>query len=291
MCRACEPSKAVKMGEKVVQFLVDHHELPAFKKQDDKVKEAEERLANRLINMQAGLEQAFIDELRTNGLLPENDEERKRLIARIMDTSFENMKEAIVDEGLDIAEVGRQMTFDDFASQGLSLEFTSFSEEVKDELYDKIYEFSDDTFSRIKGDFRKTLAEGYAEGLGIDDIADELGKDFDNLRNGRLQTIARTEIQGAQNEGSHRTMQEHNVEFEQWLTVNDDRVRDDGEVSHVILHGEVVRVGEAFSNGLMYPGDRSGVIGEWINCRCRVRPYLPKEDEHITSTPYFPNAA
>jgi len=41
-----------------------------------------------------------------------------------------------------------------------------------------------------------------------------------------------------------------------------------------------VRVGEPFSNGLYYPGDRSGgdgTIREWINCRCRLVPFLMPE--------------
>jgi hypothetical protein len=40
------------------------------------------------------------------------------------------------------------------------------------------------------------------------------------------------------------------------------------------MHGQIVRVGDQFSNGLRYPGDRTGEIAEWINCRCTTVPFI-----------------
>ena len=175
--------------------------------------------------------------------------------------------------------------------QGIQATVSAFSERVKNKLKEKIYTFSQDTFQRIKGDFKTTLSQAYQEGVGIDETARRLREDFKNLRDHRLRTIARTEIQSAQNEGTNETMRELGVRYKQWLTVGDSNVRGNhprDEYDHISLHGEVVQYDEPFSNGLMFPGDRTGDIGDWINCRCRMRPYIPRKDENILTTPYYP---
>ncbi|MDZ5782102.1 phage head morphogenesis protein [Marinococcus luteus] len=281
-------STASQMLAPVKKFLVYHCELPAFTKGDQMVEDAEEALQNKLNRLQDGLEAMFIQVIRDEGILPSDVDAQRAIVARVLDEPFENMKETIADDSVEVAELGRQMAFDDFRSFGIDFSSTDFSEEVRDQLRNQVYEFSTDTFERIQGDFQETLAKGYADGKGIDDIADDLSKDFRSLRESRLALIARNEVQGAQNEGSHRTMEEYEIEYEQWLSVGDTRVRDTNEASHVDMHGEVVEVGEDFSNGLRYPGDRRGAKAEYMNCRCRARPYIPREDEHITSTPYYP---
>ncbi|WP_297981539.1 phage minor head protein [uncultured Methanobrevibacter sp.] len=82
--------------------------------------------------------------------------------------------------------------------------------------------------------------------------------------------IARTEINSPQNEGAFSVYDELGVEYHMWWTGQDNRVRD----SHAPLHGHIVAVGNTFSNGLLFPGDKSGPIKEWINCRCTTLPYI-----------------
>lgn len=280
-----------KMNYKVVEFLSEHGNMPAIKKVDDRILKAENRLNNKLLKLQAGIEAEFIRALRERGYIPSNLREQKRFVSRIFEIPFRDMRTVIADESVKGAELGRQLTFEDLLETGFKIDFKQFSDEVRKKLWEKVYEFSADTFSRIEGDFIKTLATGYEEGLGIDDVARNLRQDFKNLRDYRLRTIARTEIQGAQNEGSHETMREYGVRYKQWLTVGDDRVRGNDphdEYDHIYLHGQVVEFDEPYSNGMMYPGDRSGDIGDWINCRCRERPYIPRKGEIILTTPYYP---
>lgn len=56
-----------------------------------------------------------------------------------------------------------------------------------------------------------------------------------------------------------------------WDTQQDNRVRE----SHEPMNGQVRRWDEPFITGdgnyLMYPGDTSAPIKEWINCRCNLR--------------------
>ena len=280
-----------KMNYKVVEFLSKHGNMPAIKKVDERILKAEERLNNKLLKLQAGVEAEFIRALRERGYIPSNLREQKRFVSRIFEIPFREMRTVIADESVESAELGRQLTFEDLLESGFKIDFKQFSDEIRKKLWEKAYEFSADTFSRIEGDFVKTLATGYEEGLGIDEVARNLRQDFKKLRDYRLRTIARTEIQGAQNEGSHETMREYGVRYKQWLTVGDDRVRGNDphdEYDHIHLHGQVVEFDEPYSNGMMYPGDRSGDIGDWINCRCRERPYIPRKGEIILTTPYYP---
>ncbi|MGP4041905.1 phage head morphogenesis protein [Gracilibacillus sp. D59] len=287
-------SIAQALDEQIVHFLVKHNQLPAFKDREDEIEAIERKLTNRLVRLQTGLESSFIQAIRERGYIPASEAEQNQLIDLILTTPFEEMQEAIADNSLESSEVGRQLTMEDIVQQGMEITFSSFSEDVQEMLWNRTYQFSADTFTRIKGDFIKTLNGGVSEGLGIDDIADRLRTDFSNLRHHRLQIIARTEVQGAQNEGINETMRDFNVRYKQWITVGDSRVRGreaDDRADHVSLHGQVVKFDETFTNGLMHPLDRSrGRIADWINCRCRMRPYIPKQGEVIMTTPYYPAA-
>lgn len=276
-----------EITNKVVKFLIEQGELPAVKEVDRRLLRIENRLANKLIRLQGGLEKEFIDLLDESGRLPSNAMQRARIMSEVFDVPFSTMREVIAEESLESFLLGRRMGFEDLGIASGE----GFAESVRDQLKEKIYEFSEDTFSRIRGDFSKTLSEGYEEGLGIDEVAENLRHDFHNLRSHRLRNIARTEIQSTQNEGTHETLIEYGVGYKQWITAGDDRVRGtnpNDRYDHMEMHGQVVRIDEPFSNGLMHPGDRSGDIGEWINCRCIERAYVPGKDERIITTPYYP---
>lgn len=54
----------------------------------------------------------------------------------------------------------------------------------------------------------------------------------------------------------------------EWQSLHDRRVRD----SHKKQNNETIDIKERFTNGLLYPGDRStNDPGEFINCRCRIQ--------------------
>jgi SPP1 gp7 family putative phage head morphogenesis protein len=82
--------------------------------------------------------------------------------------------------------------------------------------------------------------------------------------------IARTECLRALNQGkmiSYYHAQDNGIEVrKEWISTFDDRTRD----SHAHLMGEVRKLDESFSNGLMYPLDPGGPPEEVVNCRCIV---------------------
>lgn len=142
--------------------------------------------------------------------------------------------------------------------------------QIEDSLRYNTFQASDTTLARVTQNITNNLADSYHEGLGIRDAGRRITKEFSSLKGWESRRIARTEINSAQNEGAFSAYDDLGVEYQMWWTGNDNRVRD----SHRSLHGHIVAVGNTFSNGLLYPGDKSGPIKEWINCRCTSIPYI-----------------
>ena len=278
------PNSALNMAQLTGQWLTDHGQLPALKADDPRAIAAERALNAKLVEQQAGLEKQFMETLRKKGRIPGSANQRQRIVEQVMAGTFGSMSTTISDHSGRAAELGRLITVEDMGSR---VSFRKFDERTLQTLIDRVYEFCVDTFERIKGEFAATLEAGYTDGLGIDDIAKNLREDFSGLRGYQLTRIARTEVQSAQNEGSHQTMLDYGVQFRQWISAGDDRVRDD-LYSHVYMNGQVVRTGENYSNGMQHPGDRSGALADFINCRCREVPYIPGVGEYILTTPYYP---
>lgn len=86
---------------------------------------------------------------------------------------------------------------------------------------------------------------------------------------------ARTAMTSAQNAGrldAYRRAAAMGIDVrKKWRATLDGRTRH----SHRRLDDEVAGLDEAFSDGLMYPGDPSGAGGEVYNCRCTMVPDLP----------------
>ncbi len=142
--------------------------------------------------------------------------------------------------------------------------------QIEDSLRYNTFQASDTTLARVSQNITNNLSDSYHEGLGINDAGRKITKEFSSLKGWESRRIARTEINTAQNEGAFSVYDELGVEYHMWWTGQDNRVRD----SHAPLHGHIVAVGNTFSNGLLFPGDKSGPIKEWINCRCTSIPYI-----------------
>ena|GEM_PF-995809 len=146
----------------------------------------------------------------------------------------------------------------------------------------KVVGITDTTIEALRGIIAAGLTPG-PDGFRrtTDEIARELADTYDSwmFRPGftdlpgtiesRAYRIARTELGMAMNTGHDIGARQAAEEFELvlekgWASARDDRVR----ASHALLHGEFVPIDEAFSNGLMYPGDPDGPAEEVVNCRC-----------------------
>jgi HK97 family phage portal protein len=109
---------------------------------------------------------------------------------------------------------------------------------------------------------RDELAAGLLEGEGIPEMAKRI-EGAGAFSRSRAELIARSEVTRVSNGASHDSMTSYVAEnggtvTKSWLTAGDSRVRD----AHAAMEGETRPLGEAFSNGEMYPSEP--------NCRCAI---------------------
>ena len=147
---------------------------------------------------------------------------------------------------------------------------------AEDDLLDRIFEASLGTLMRVDNSIKTILLDGYKSGNGINYVAGLLTRRFTQLQTWEAKRIARTEIHNSHNTAVMDTYQELDIEYTMWISADDDRVRtyEKGDkADHRILNGEIIRLGDTYSNGLRYPGDTDGPLVEWINCRCSNAPF------------------
>ena len=247
--------------------------------------ELERELARKLGALFDELGQEVLAQLRQAGRAPSAPDSKARLrntIARVLD----DMADRVEPEILEAAQHGRNRIANALRRAGMSIELDEMPSSTAERLREHVFESSRRTAARVDATIMDRLARAEEKGWGIDDIADDLQERFASLSDGDARRIARTEVNGAQNEGAYETERELNVDYHEWTTAEDDRVRGldpDDEGDHASLHGVIVRVGDPFPNGLTYPGERQGAEYEWINCRCRVVPFLMPEGKRAPS--------
>ena len=150
---------------------------------------------------------------------------------------------------------------------------------AEEDLLERVFVASQATLARVDTSIKTLLTEGYQSGKGINYVANLLTKRFDQLTTWESKRIARTEIHNSHNTAVMDTYNEIGVEYTMWISAGDDgRTREthlgpaDGVPDGV--DGEIIPMGGTYSNGLAFPGDTSGPIEEWINCRCSNAPYV-----------------
>lgn len=279
---------ATKLDSIVSDFLIRHGRLPAWcgKARTEWQVQAERRLHEKLKATFGKALDRLAEETRRLQF-PRSQLAQLELLSDILRPAAQRIPDIIWPDGLEAAGRGRRDVEQALRQAGWRIRFTSLPDGPAELLREAVFQAGQETAARLLTDVHElmvSLADVVQEGAGVDEAARRLRQSFDGLEEHRLKTIARTEINSAQGFGNQQSMVEFGVEFSQWLTHVDDRAR----LSHIELHGEVVRVTEPFSNGLLYPGDRGGPIREWINCRCRQRPYIPRRGQVITSTPFHP---
>ena len=141
---------------------------------------------------------------------------------------------------------------------------------AEEDLLERVFVASQATLARVDTSIKTLLTEGYQSGKGINYVANLLTKRFDQLQTWESKRIARTEIHNSHNTAVMDIYQELNVEYTMWIAADDERTRD----SHLEINGEIIPIGNEYSNGLKFPGDTDGPIEEWINCRCSNAPYV-----------------
>lgn len=123
---------------------------------------------------------------------------------------------------------------------------------------------------------RGTLIDGLTKAEDVNQLQDRVRLVF-RAGNNRSLTIARTEAAQSTNGARHLAMTAEKVEEHEWLTSEDEAVRDETaslrlrpKADHRSLDGTVVPLGATFVGGLHlhHPGDVAAPPWWVINCRC-----------------------
>ncbi len=114
--------------------------------------------------------------------------------------------------------------------------------------------------STTQGKIDTILRGAVSGGLSIAETATLINKYYEANAPFRAERIARTEMVKSTNAGRVFSMQQNGFTHHMWTTQRDTRVRDE----HIPLDGEVVKIGNSFSNGDSYPSS--------VNERCFTIP-------------------
>lgn len=98
-----------------------------------------------------------------------------------------------------------------------------------------------------------------------DVLGDMVAHTFDVLLGARLATIAAATFTTSASVGMHAAARGSGLEFKVW-EVHSSNPR----ASHAAMRGERTKIGEAFSNGMQWPGDPAGGADELSQCRCSL---------------------
>lgn len=122
----------------------------------------------------------------------------------------------------------------------------------------------------------EVVTSGILRGVSIPKTAKELMQAIPTMTSASAIRAARTAMTSAQNAGrqdSYKAAQDMGLKLQKrWVATKDSRTRK----RHRKMDGETVGLDEKFSNGMRYPGDRTGKPEDVYNCRCTMRTVEPK---------------
>ncbi|OFW55854.1 MAG: hypothetical protein A2Y75_05415 [Candidatus Solincola sediminis] len=161
--------------------------------------------------------------------------------------------------------------------EGLPLVSDDFATEYLTQARNRLKGIGNDVWVNV----RSELLKGQQAGESVEELAIRVhGAAEVSLP--RARTIARTEINGASNAGTHaQVMFLGMTGTQEWVSTHDGRCRQ----SHRLADGQKVPLGESFTVGgaaLKYPGDSSGPASEIINCRCTQTYELDDDPPKVT---------
>jgi HK97 family phage portal protein len=168
---------------------------------------------------------------------------------------------------------------DTLATFVVDLPNTDAAELLKKYAADRIKGIMDTTRDQISD----VLNDGFQANKPIAEISADISAKFEEIEQGRAQTIARTETLTAVSLGREQKRQEWAKEFPEqklvkgWVSAEDDKVRD----SHSDLDGTFIDIDETFDNGCRFPRDPDGDAGEVINCRCTDITVVAEDQQQV----------
>lgn len=135
-----------------------------------------------------------------------------------------------------------------------------------------------DASRSVHEEILSTLQEGLQKGETTDELAARVRAAFNGVSDQRAPMIATTETAAAYSAVRHAAVQDLEIPFKQWLSAQDDRVRD----THRSIDETTIRADEPFrvplkdggEDLMMHPCDANGSAENCINCRCIEIPVM-----------------
>ena len=249
----------------------EEYKLRYWKSMEEQRQEWEDRLAPELLEFFEEESEKVISAFEEGGeeavreLLQEEEQEEMESILLSLAIS--------VSEHFGEQEVERLEEEDIDDPEDIDFDLTEDEiEEIEEYVHEQSRKIQDTTQEAIVG----IIAEGLRDNLSNDEIADNIDEQYnkwtttdEDRDKPRYRSITETEVHTNQERGilsgGMAVVSASNVNLEKtWITMQDDRVRE----NHVVLHNETVGQNETFSNGLRFPGDPDGSPEQIINCRC-----------------------
>lgn len=149
---------------------------------------------------------------------------------------------------------------------------------VKKRTGEAIGQIEGTTKKQVQRVVKRAVEQALQDGNSNTEVANDLMNEFDGITKSRAMLIARTEVASASNNASInavRSLQVPNM-VKEWVSSEDDRVRDGGKDGHGADHesmdGVSVELDDMFSvppdATMEGPGDMSGGPDQVCNCRC-----------------------
>jgi len=279
--------KATKILAALTNAMVNIKALPAWHVTSNRFEVVRKAYADDMQRIFKDSIGQMIRKLQEKGHVPRNSSELKQLI-QILQRQMLEAADLAADMAEQTGKEGAATIAAQLKGKGIELAHNQLPKRAIDVLRERAEaHFSEDIVKNAVEDYRGKLEHAMEEGWGIDKAAAEIRQHRDQVEDYRAQRIARTETNAAQNRAKHEMMVINDVDYEQWWTAEDDRVRgldEDDEFDHVAMHGQIVRVMESFVHPTQHweipqPGDYYGDAGNVINCRCTVVPYIPPADK------------
>jgi hypothetical protein len=186
-----------------------------------------------------------------------------------------------------VKEIGQE-TFNELKAAAINFEIKAEPGDSFDPWEETIQKYIQSTAAEkvvkvnagTKKNIRKLIDDLREQDATMDQIGDAIKKKYKSFSRYRAFRIARTEIVGASNFASIKSAEQSGVvEFKEWVSSGDDRVRD----SHEKIDGRKVPLNEKFKNGLLFPGDYSASKpAETIQCRCALAYFTKDIDDEET---------
>lgn len=271
------------VGYKSFNLLNRNEKVKSWKRQNKKrdelaapferdLKNDLDELAYKLTKSTEGIIDPRLIEFALMKALGENMGEIKKTISR-------HVKYALKEFGFQV--------FDEAKSIGFSIEtkanrkFDQFVQGYIDRrTATAITEIEGATKKKVHAVVKRLVDAAIVEGESGLDLSAKIGDEFSSLSAGRARLIARTEVTMASTNGQLEAVKSLQVPgmVKEWVSANDDRVRDGGDdgadANHADMDGVTVSLDEKFNvppdADMECPGDPSGGASQVCNCRCAL---------------------